>query len=31
MKVAGTLDDESAREMLEAIEEGCGQTNRGSA
>lgn len=23
MKVAGTLDDESAREMIEAIEEGC--------
>ena len=23
MKVAGTLDDESAREMMRAIEEGC--------
>lgn len=23
LKVAGTLDDESAREMIEAIEEGC--------
>lgn len=23
LKVAGTLDDESAREMTEAIEEGC--------
>ena len=23
MKVAGTLDDESAREMMAAIEEGC--------
>lgn len=25
LKVAGTLDDESAREMMEAIEEGCEQ------
>lgn len=23
LKVAGTLDDESAREMMEAIEDGC--------
>lgn len=27
MKVAGTLDDESAREMMEAIEEGCEQVD----
>ncbi|MEM6796333.1 MAG: hypothetical protein AAF725_20345 [Acidobacteriota bacterium] len=27
MRVSGTLDDESAREMMEAIEEGCGQVD----
>ncbi|MEM7048638.1 MAG: hypothetical protein AAF604_03220 [Acidobacteriota bacterium] len=27
MKVAGTLDDKSAREMMEAIEEGCEQVD----
>ena len=27
MKVAGTLDDESAREMMEAIEEECGRVD----
>ncbi len=27
MKVAGTLDDESAREMMEAIDKGCGQVD----
>ncbi len=27
MTVAGTLDDESAREMMEAIEEGCEQVD----
>lgn len=27
LRFAGTLDDESAREMIEAIEEGCEQVN----
>ena len=27
MKVAGTLDDESAREMIAAIEDGCEQVD----
>ena len=27
MKVAGTLDDESAREMMEVIEEDCGRVD----
>ena len=27
LRFAGTLDDESAREMMEAIEEGCGQVD----